>query len=166
MKCLGQQGAASGCFCSTPEGHLLKHDVKVTCSLGENHSARRWGLHTPPPHTHTPIFYCLSAGLILSLAFHLLKVRAQAVAALSHPLQCDEREAEANPATVTSNQRASWTRLVPPQSEDIQTCSVIRVPAVSRLRRGRDAKPRQRSTPASVLRAASPLECVPFFVSN
>lgn len=77
-------------------------------------------ISAPPP----PLFYCVSVGPILSLAFHLLKVRVPAAAALSHPLERDEREAEANPATVTFDQCAFLTRLILPQSEDIQTCSV------------------------------------------
>lgn len=89
--------------------------------------------HFCPPPCPPPLFYCVSVGLILSLAFHLLKVRAPAAAALSHPLERDEREAEANPATVTFDQCAFLTRLILPQSEDIQTFSVS-VTASGRLR--------------------------------
>lgn len=99
-------------------------------------------------------FYCVSAGLIHSLAFHLLKVRAQTTAALSHPLECDERESEANPATVTFHQCAFLTRLILPQSEDIQTCSVIimrldvSTTALLLCFSAKDVKPRQHTTPA------------------
>lgn len=55
---------------------------------------------------HTKTRGCVSGALILSLGFHLLKVRVLAVAALSGSLESDEREAEANPAPVTFYQCA------------------------------------------------------------
>lgn len=55
---------------------------------------------------HTKTRGCVSGALILSLGFHLLKVRVLAVAGLSASLESDERDAEANPALVTFYQRA------------------------------------------------------------